>query len=61
MVPEGPDGKDFPILHTKYDSESSLTLSSLSKNFQQTTYWNIFLIFSRKQDLAFHANWRQSA
>ena len=48
MVPEGPDGKDFLILHAKYDSESSLTLSSLSKNLQQTTYWNIFLIFLQK-------------
>ena len=33
-----------------------LTLSTLGKLFQQTTFGNIFLIFHRKQDLTFHAN-----
>ena len=33
-----------------------LTLSTLDKSFQQTTFWNIFYIFLRKQDLTFHAN-----
>ena len=42
-----------------------LTLGTLRKFLQQTTYWNIFvLIFSRKQGFTFHANclqWRQFA
>ena len=41
-----------------------LTLSTLGKLFQQTVFWNTFLIFPRKQYLAFHASclqWRQFA
>ena len=40
-----------------YDINFSLNALHAEQKFQQTTFWNIFLMFPRKQALAFHANW----
>ena len=43
--------------HIMYDINFSLNALHAEQKFQQTTFWNIFLMFPRKQALAFHANW----
>ena len=57
----GVDRKIFTRIFTSRRTGYHLNAFSplpLSALIQQTTYWNIFLILPRKQDLTFHANWQ---
>ena len=49
------------LKHKKFYNYNSFNAWHFGLNFQQTVYWNIFLIFLRKQDLTFHANYNLHA
>ena len=50
------ENEPYLELYYSWSNETSLTLSTLGKIFIRRTFWNIFLIFTRKQVLIFYAN-----